>query len=174
MNNQVLFKYLEEIRLQCRFARLAYDNVRSSAQGSDPERTFFYVHALLNCAGNVARLLWPERPQSKERGERLRNELKTTEGSPLKMRNLRKSLEATDEHFEDWIGALEAPNYMDFNIMPQGTMLGYKQDTFQRSLDPDTNQLVFRGEICDLGKITEELQRIESATQQWLKTHNPW
>jgi hypothetical protein len=174
MNNQVLFKFLEEIGLQCRFARFAYDSVRSSVQGFDPEKTFFYVHSLLTAAGNVSRLLWPERSESKARGERLRSELNLTEDSPLKIRHLRKSLDASDEHFEDWLGAMETPSYTDFSIMPQGTMQGYKQDTFQRSLDPDMYTLVFRGEACDLRQITDELRRIESAAQLWLKTHNPW
>ena len=174
MNNQLLFKFLEETRLQCRFARFAYDNLRASVQGSDPETTFFYVHSFLSCAGNVARLLWPERSESKARGERLRRELKTTEDSPLKIRILLKSFAASDEHFEDWVGAMETPGYLDFNIMPQGTMVDYKQDTFQRSLDPDTSKLVFRSERCDLRQMFDELRRIESAAQLWFKTHNPW
>ena len=70
--------------------------------------------------------------------------------------------------------AMETPNYVDFNIMPQGTMLGYQQDAFQRNLDPDTGRLVFRGETWDLRQLSDELRRVESAAQLWLKTHNPW
>jgi len=174
MNNQVLFKFLEELRLQCHFARLAYDQLRSSLQGLDPEKSFFYVHALLTAAGNASRLLWPARPESKARGDQLRTELKLTENSLLQVRKLRRSLDAPDEHFEDWLSTMQTPSYIDFSIMPQGTMLGYKQDTFQRSLDPDTYKLVFRGEPCDLRQIKDELHKIEATAQQWLKTHNPW
>jgi hypothetical protein len=174
MNNQLLFKFLEEIRLHCRFGRFAFENIRSSVQGYDPEKTFFYVDALLSQARSVSSLLWPEREVSKARGAQLRSELKATDDSPLKMREWRKNFEASDEHFEDWIAAMEAPSYADFNIMPQGTMQGYKQDTFQRNLDPDSFQLVFRGQPCNLRQIANELQKIESTAQTWLKTHNPW
>ena len=51
---------------------------------------------------------------------------------------------------------------------------GFKQDNFQRSLDPDTFQLVFRGDNLDLRRLAEELHRLESAVQVWLRTHNPW
>jgi len=174
MNAQVLFRFIEEVRLQCHFAKLAYDNVRANLLAWDPEKTFFYTHALLNHAAHVSRLLWPERAQSAARGDRLRSELKVTEASPIRIGNLRKSLEAPDEHFEDWVVALEIPNYMDFNVMPQGTTQGYKQDLFQRNLDPDTYKLVFRGTPCDLRQITDELHRIEAVAQTWLRTHNPW
>ena len=174
MNNQIFFKLLEEVRVQCRFGKFAYENLRKSLQGMDAEKTFFYVQAFLNHTGNVSRWLWPARPESKARGERLRTELKATDASPVNLRDLRVHLEASDEQLEDWIGAMENPGCLDFNIMPQGSISGYKQDTFQRSLDPDTNKLVFRGETWDLRRIADELHRIESAVQVWLRTHNPW
>jgi len=174
MNNPILFKLLEEVRLQCRFGKLAYENLRTSLQGMDAEKTFFYVQAFLNHAGHVSRWLWPARPASKARGERLRTELKATDDSPLNWRDGRVHLEAADEQLEDWLGALENPAVLDFNIMPQGSLSAYKQDTFQRNLDPDTYQLVFRGQTWDLRRIADELHRLESAAQVWLRTHNPW
>jgi hypothetical protein len=174
LSAQVGFKLLEEIRLQCRFATLAYESVRSNVQAWDPEKTFFYVHALLSHTANVSRLLWPARAESKARGDWLRSELKVTDESPIKMGNLRNSLEASDEQFEDWVAAMETPSYLDFNIMPQGTTQGYRQDVFQRNLDPDTFKLVFRGTSCDLRQIIDQLHRIDSAAQTWLKTHKPW
>jgi hypothetical protein len=174
MNNQVLFKLVEEVRLQCRFGKFAFDNLRTSLQGMDAEKTFFYVQAFLNHASHVSRWLWPARPESKARGEQLRTELKATDGAFVILSDLRAHREATDEQLEDWIGALENPGYLDFNIMPQGSISAYKQDTFQRSLDPDTYKLLFRGQAWDLRRIVDTLYRIESAAQVWLRTHNPW
>jgi hypothetical protein len=174
MNNQVLFRLLEEIRLQCRFGKFAFENVRTSLQAMDPEKTFFYVQAFLSHACNVSRLLWPVSPGAKGRGERLRTELKSTDESPLNWRDLRHRLEASDEHLENWITTLESPAYLDFNIMPQGSISSYKQDAFQRSLDPDTYKLAWRGETWDLRRIADELHRLESTAQTWLRTHNPW
>ena len=174
MKNTVLFKLFEEIRLQCRFGKLAFENVRTSLQAMDPEKTFFHAQALLGHAGQVSRWLWPARAASKERGERLRQELHVGDDSPLRLRDLRSRLEAADEHLEDWIAAMESPAYLDFNIMPQGGIGAFKQDNFQRSLDPDTLQLVFRGDNLDLRRLAEEFHRLESAVQVWLRTHNPW
>ncbi len=174
MNNQILFKFLEEIRLQCRLGRFAYENVRASLLTSDAEKTFFYVEALLGHACAVSRLLWPARAEAKARGEQLRTELKVADGSPLNLREVRARLEASDEQFENWLTALDNPGYLDFNIMPQGSLSGYKQDAFHRSLDPDTYKLVFRGEVLELRAIADELHRLELATQGWLRIHNPW
>lgn len=174
MNNPILFKFVEEIRLQCGLVRIANENMRASVQGLNAERTFFYVHALLNHVAAVSRLLWPERESSLARGERLRGELKVGEQSALKMRDLRRHIDRADESFEDWLAGLETVDYLDFNIMPQGTMQGYKQDRFQRNLDPDTFRLEFRGARCDLRELFSELLRLEAAAQVWLKTHNPW
>ncbi len=174
MTNQVFFRFLEEIRLQCRFGKFAYDNVRTSLQAMDPEKTFFYVQALLLHVCQVSRWLWPGRAPSKERGERLRQALQAGDESPLRLRELRNHLETGDEHLEDWIGTMESPAYLDFNIMPQGGIGVFKQDTFQRNLAPDTFKLVFRGEALDLRLLAEELHRVECAAQTWLRTHNPW
>jgi hypothetical protein len=174
IDNQVLFKLLEELRLQCRFGKFAYENVRLSLQAMDPEKTFFYVQALLGHADCVSRLLWPAAAGAKGRGQRLRQELKMGDDSPLNLREMRARLEAPDEHLESWIATLESPGYMDFNIMPQGSISSYKQDVFQRSLDPDTYKLAWRGETWDLRRIADELHRLEAATQVWLRTHNPW
>ncbi len=174
MNNQIMFKLLEEIRLQCRFAKFAYENLRLSLQAMDAEKTFFYVQAFLNQARNVSRLLWPARASSQERGERLRKELQVAPESPLNLRELGQHLDASDERLEDWIGAMQNPGYMDFNIMPQGSISAYQQDSFQRNLDPDTYKLIFRGESCDLRQMVDELHRLDSTARVWLATHNPW
>ncbi len=174
MNNPVLFKWFEEIRLQCRFGKFAFERVRASLQATDPEQTFFYVQAWLLQACQVSRWFWPVRPASQPRGERLRQELRLGDDSPIHLRELRNRLEAADEQLEDWIATMESPVYLESNIMPQGSLSAFKQDSFQRNLDPDTYKLVFRGETLDLRRLAEELHRLESAIQIWLRTHNPW
>ncbi len=174
MDNRIFFKALEELRQQCRFAQLAFQNVRTTLNEQDPERVFLHVHAFLNHAATISRFLWPARAESKERGDRLRQELKLADDSPLLLQGVRRQVEGFDEAFEDWLAILESPNYMDMNLMPTGTMSGFKADTFQRSLDPDTFKLHLRGAECDLRKIADETRKLDAAIQQWLRTHNPW
>ena len=174
MDNRIFYKTVEEIRQQCRFAQLAFVALRTSLNEQDPERCFLHVHAFLFHATTVSRFLWPARAESRERGDQLREALKVAPDSPLLLPGVRRQTEGFDEAFEDWIHALDNPGYMDMNLMPTGTISGFKADTFQRSLDPETFKLVLRGAECDLRKVTDELRKIDAAIQQWLRTHNPW
>jgi hypothetical protein len=174
MDNLILYKFVEEVRLQNRFAQFAFQNIRTSLTALDSERVFFYVHAFMRHAGNLSRLFWPARQDSSERGERLRSELKIGDQSPLRLQNFRRNLDQPDESLEDWVAALENRSYVDMNIMPQGTISNYKQDAFQRNLDPENFQYVFRGEACSLRTILDELRKLETTTESWIKTHRPW
>jgi hypothetical protein len=174
MDTKAFYRMVEELRQQCRFALLAYQNVRSALNEHDPERVFFQVHALLSHTVSVSRLLWPARAESAARGERLRQELKVGAESPLRLAGCRGQVDRFDEAYEDWLLGLEDPSYMDMNLMPVGTVQGFKADSFQRSLDTQTLRLFFRGTACDLRKVSDEIRSLESATQHWLRTHNPW
>jgi hypothetical protein len=174
MENVIAFKLLEEIKQQCRFAQFAFQNVRTQLNALDQERVFFFVHAFLGHAFHVSRLLWPARESSKPRGDFLRAELKIADNSPLLMREMREHIERPDDWLEDWMQNLANPSYVDMNIMPQGTISDFKQDAFQRSLDPDTFRLTYRGDPCDLRQLATELQKLEAAAQTWLRSHNPW
>ena len=174
MDNRLFFKTLDEIRQQCRFAQLAFQNVQASLNEQDPERVFLHVHAFLNHATTISRFLSPARPESKQRGDRLLQELKIATDSPLLLQGVRRQVERFDEAFEDWLSSLDEPNYVEMNLMPTGTMSGFKADTFQRSLDPDTHKLHLRGVECDLRKVADEIRKLDTTIQQWLRTHNPW
>lgn len=174
MDNQILFKLMEETRLHGRFGLMAYQQLRASLRGMDPEKTFFFVHALLSNAAVVSRLLWPARVESQARGAELRKQLQVADHSPLRLDTLRPAVERPDESWEDWLAGLERKNYLDLNVMPVGTTSGYQQDAFQRSLDPDTLTLSLRGVTCPLPPLAEELRKLEAAVSAWLKGHNPW
>jgi hypothetical protein len=174
MDNQVIYRIVEETRLQCRFALFAYQNLRASVQALDQEKVFFFVHAFLHHAGNVSTLLWPVRPESKPRGEKLRGDLKVADNSALQMRDFRVQLERYDERFEDWVSDIEHRNYVGMNVMPLGTLGDFKPDNFHRSLDPEEFKFHWRGHFCDLRQVHDELRKVEASIQAWLRTHNPW
>lgn len=174
MDNPALFKMVQELRQQVRFSLMAFQNLRAVLNEQDVERAFFQVDAFLAHAAGVARLLWPARPESKPRGDRLRQELKVAETSPLELPGVREQVERFDEAFEDWLLSLENRSYVDMNLMPVGTVQGFPKDVFQRSFDPQTFRLQLRGVACDLRKVSDELHKLDGAAQQWLRTHNPW
>jgi hypothetical protein len=174
MDNKTLYRMVEELRQQCRFALLGFQSIRSTLNTNDPERVFLQVHAFLGHAVSVSRLLWPNRAESGARGERLRQELKAPADSLLRLTGFREQVDRFDEAYEDWLLGLEDRSYMDMNLMPVGTVQGFKADSFQRSLDTETLRLFLRGTPCDLRKVNDEIRGLEAAAQQWLRTHNPW
>lgn len=174
METRVLFKYVEEVRRECGLARMATGEMRTALAALDPVRASLFVRSVLTHAVAVSRLLWPERAESAERGATLRQELKVPEPSPLQLATLRKHTARPDETYEDWLKRLPEPDYLEFNLMPAGTMAGSKEDTFQADLDPDTLEFTFRGDAANLAKVNEALRQLDTACERWLRTHNPW
>ena len=174
MDNLVLYKLVGEVRQQCRFAEIGFRELRGALPAMDSERVFFHVHSFLACAAAVSCWLWPKRPESAERGNRLRAELKVEDQSPLKLGGVRDPLAREDEQMEDWITGLENPNYVDMNVMALGTMAGTKEDTFHRDLDPEHLRFRHRGVEFDLRQISDELRKLQAAADIWQRTHNPW
>jgi hypothetical protein len=174
MDNRQLYRMIEEVRQQCRFAQAAFLSLKLRLTEPDHEKVFVEVHAFLGHATMLSRLLWPERAASAERGRTLRTELKIADTSPLRMGAGRAQVERFDEAYEDWLATLPEANYVDMNLMPTGTMLGSREDVFQRSLDPDTLVLQLRGVPIPLRQISDAIRALESAAQQWLRSHSPW
>lgn len=86
----------------------------------------------------------------------------------------RDQVERPDERLEDWMATLENRNFVDMNVMPVGTIAGFKPDNFQRSLDPENFRLHLRGQACDLRQVADELRKVDNTAQTWLRTHQPW
>ena len=174
MENRVLYRMIQELRQQCQFAQMAFQNVRTCLNEQSPERAFLHAHAFLYHALAISRFLWPVRPESSERGALLRSELTVGAESALRLTGFREQIEQPDEVFEDWLRSLNDPNYVDMNLMPAGTLTGFKTDAFHRSLDPDTFKLRLRGATCDLRSLHDEIHQVETTIQKWMRTHNPW
>ncbi len=174
MDTRILYKFVEEVRRECRLAGIAGVELRSALAALDPERSAFFVRALLTHSTSVSRLLWPARDKSADRGKTLRTELTISDTSALRLARLRKALSETDASFEDWLLGLPKPDYIDFNLMPLGTMAGSREDTFQASLDPDTLEFSLRGDQANLAETIDEIKGLARSCDRWLRTHNPW
>lgn len=174
MDNKTLYRFLEQVRQECRFAQAAFQSLRQRLNEPDPERVFLDVQAFLGHVVMVSRLLWPARSSSAERGESLRKALNVPADSPLRLAGARGQIESFDEAYEDWLASLEGTDYVEMNVMPTGTMAGSKADVFHRSLDPDTLMLRLRGIPFALGRLNEVVRSLDRTAQQWLATHRPW
>jgi len=171
MNEEITYKWIEEIRLQCRFAFHAWQEMRRSLIGMDNDHSFFYVHAFLNHAMEMSRILWPESETNKVRGNELREALKTSEEGPLNQTSLRRIVTRFDERFELWMGTVDTSHFINLNVMPKGTMAGSREDTFVRSLDPETYQLEILDQTFDLRNLNDAIRHLDHSAEKWLKRH---
>lgn len=174
VDKRLLYRTIEELRQQCRFAQTAFQSLRLRLNELDQERTFLYAHAFLGHAVMISRLLWPNRAESAARGEALRQALAVPADSPLRMSGGREQLETFDEAYEDWLAGLPGADYVDQNLMPTGTMAGSRMDVFQRNLDPDTLMFQLRGQPISLRKVSDAIRALDGSIQQWLRANQPW
>lgn len=171
MDQDLTRKWIEEIRTQCRYAAFAWQHMRNSLIGMDNDKSFFYVHAFLNHATETTRILWPEDAAGKERGESLRAALGTEDTNLLNQTSLRRIVTRFDERLELWMSTLEAPHFLNSNIMPKGTMAGSREDVFVRSMDPETFRLELLDQTFDLRKLNEALRQTDQSAERWLNKH---
>ncbi len=169
METEQLPKWIAEVRQQCRFGKMAWQGVRSSLNGMDPEKTFFYVHALLDRTRQVAGLLWSTQAEAADRCSALRSALGVADGHPLQAPELTFFATATDEQFGRWLGTLDHLHYLGMNVMPQGTMADFQQDTFLRSLDPEVLEFSWYDRRIALRPLVMALRELESVAESWLK-----
>lgn len=169
MEQQRLAKIVEEVRQQCRFGKIAWQSLRAGLNGMDLEKTFFYIHALLDRAHQTAQFLWPAGTDDAKDGDALRKTLKIPEDSALKTSGLAAFAESGASQFRLWLDGLDHFHFIGMNIMPRGSTSEYRQDVFLRSLDPEVFQFSWRDRVIDLRKIAASLRAIESSADFWLK-----
>ena len=171
MEPERLIKTIEEVRQQCRFARIAWRGLQNNLNGMDSESVFFYVHALLERSREVARMLFPANDGDAEKGKTLRQALKVADKSVLGTTDLAPFLDKTGERLDRWMDSLGHYSYVPMNIMPKGTMVDFRQDAFLRNLDPDTMEFSWLGQTIDLDNLVKALQAVENAIETWLRRH---
>ncbi len=174
MDNPLIFKLLEEILLNCRQARHAWSAIPAKVTANEPELALFYVDGFLSRAVNLSQLLWPDNPESAERGTQLRSALGLTGNLDLTLGEFRKLAAHYDDRLVDWASSAEHRDFVGVNLMPQGTLDGFKEDQFHRNLDPDTLRYSFEGIQVNLRQLQKELAQIEKLARNWHKLHNPW
>ena len=174
MDNPLVFKLLEEILLQCRQARHAFSAISAKVTANEPEAALFYVDGFLSRAANVSRLLWPDASNSAQRGQKLRAELGMEDDLDLKLGEYRRLAADYDERLVEWASSAEHRDFVGVNLMPSGTLQGFKEDQFHRSLDPDTLKFSFEGTRLNLHQLQKDLQRVERLAENWQKLNNPW
>ena len=164
-----IVKIVEEMRQRCRFAKLAWQGLRTVLNRMDNEGAFFYVHGLLDHAGAVGRTLSASEGEARETASRMVELLGIKEANPLLSRELKFFAEADETQFERWLSGLDHYRYLGMNVMPRGATADFIQDTFLRSLDPEVYEFSWYDRSIDLQELMKALQQVESKAEAWLK-----
>ncbi len=161
----ILQIFMREVEHQCKFAILAFVDIRNALGRSnvDADRVFLSAHAFLVAVGNVSKLLWPTRTGDQARGEQLREKLGVSEASIIQSRRFRNYFEHFDESLDKWARSSEHKNFVDSNIASVG---GSGTRDIMRNLDPDSLTLTFHGDSYELPRIAEELKPIQKAAER--------
>ena len=117
--------FIGEIVLQSKIAELAAKRLSASKDNSDQIEVWSSIQSILVAAGNVSKILWPQKEKYAGRGERLRELLKVDDNNILSDRKFRNHFEHYDERIEKWFQGKSSAVYSDFlrgkiNSIPKG------------------------------------------------------
>lgn len=152
--------FIGEIVLQSKIAELAAKRLSVSKDNLDQIEVWNSIQSILVAAGNVSKILWPQKEKYAGRGERLRELLKVSEDNILSDRKFRNHFEHYDERIEKWFKGKSSAVYSDLAIDPLKSMRRNFPTNHHRAYDSLTQTLTFRGESFDLAAVLKELKEI--------------
>jgi hypothetical protein len=152
--------FIKEIVLQSKIAQMAANRLPGPHDHSNQIEAWWVIQSILVAAGNVSKILWPQRKEYTARGEELRKLLAVAENNLLSDRKFRNHFEHYDERIEDWFKEQSSAVYTDLAIDPIEWFWGRDLDTRHRVYNPLTKTLIFRRESFDLDSVLNELEEI--------------
>jgi hypothetical protein len=155
MDLMLLRVFQQQVFVQCQFALLAAENLRTA---SDMTQAWYAIQNLLTATANIAKACWGPGGKLASQREPLRQSIGIDDSSPLKDTAIRNDFEHFDHRLDDWWAKSSAHNYIDMNIVDGGVSAA-EIDTF-RNFNPATGDLVFWGNRYNIHAIIAEVQRI--------------
>ena len=160
-------------------------------QAPDPDGNnwvvFFHAYSFLVHAAIVSKIFWPgtsvSKPEKqkvgpanvkllesirKERGSKLRAELKIKEGLKIEDKSLRNDLEHYDERMEAWYVASPRKNSIDMSLIQRTSVAGFDEWDYRRNFDPSTMSFFIEGNDYDFYSMGLELADIYQSASVWL------
>ena len=159
MTEYVFKIFSDEIKRQCEFSFIALKQMECGLQNKDVNLIWYSIQNFLVAIANISKILWPI-PKYKGRGEELRKKLKISENSLIKSRKFRNHFEHFDERLEKWLKTTKHYNYVDSNIGDIKLIKGIDVEDIHRNFNPNTMELIFRGEKYDLQAVKKEVEKI--------------
>jgi hypothetical protein len=159
--------FISEIVLQSKIAQLAAKRLSATHDHFDQIEVWFSIQSILVAAGNVSKILWPQKKKYAARGEGLRKLLKVAASNHLSDRKFRNHFEHYDERIENWFEENSSAVYRDLAIDPFKPIWGPNLTNQHRAYNPLTKTLTFRGETFDLAAVMNEFEEIRIKCRQF-------
>jgi hypothetical protein len=170
MKDYIQLQAKREVGVQILFALQAFSNITEKGEGN-ALMTFSSIHSFLTHAANISKLLWSGNPPSGKKN------LKTILGSDLadvlgigpfpllKDKGFRDDLDHYDERLVAWIESVyptdpAAPRTVVTDLAI-GTKVVGPNTLYMRHYDPATKIYTFGGRELDLGKLKEEVIKLQ-------------
>jgi len=160
--------FLYEIDNQCEFALMAFEDLKQAVRERNARRIWYFIHAFLTAAGNISKLLWKSKGDSKEYIERkdlLKTSLCISDQSPLKNRTLRNYLEHFDGKLQKWVETRTSEKYVDlsFGSLDEVKKIHPSSDleNFLRYFDDTKLVIFFCGDEGNLSLIVKAIMELK-------------
>ncbi|MGE5605285.1 MAG: hypothetical protein ACM3YE_06290 [Bacteroidota bacterium] len=160
--------FIGEIVLQSKIALRAAERLPAINEHFDQIEVWCSIQSILVAAGNVSKILWPQKKKYEARGERLRKLLNIDKNNILSDRKLRNHFEHYDERIEVWFEEESSAVYMDLIINPFESVWGVNFTNRHRAYNPLTKTLTFRGESVELAAVLNALEEIRVKCGQFV------
>lgn len=160
---------IREISTQAHFAKLSYRRINSVVP-EDNDRIFLSIHSFLSHSAMISKLLNAE--EKAWFPATIGGILKISEDSVIHKRKFRNKLEHYDNELKKWINKLIAPgehfSIGTYNIGPK-SMIQVPNMIYVSHYNPDSNVFTFVNEDFNLGELFEEVERIGTLADNWVK-----
>jgi hypothetical protein len=151
--------FQREIKLQCEFAVMAYNDLVEALATQNSDRLWYSVQSFLAATGNISKLLFSTSDLPK-RAIDLRQSLSVSDNSPLASREFRNCFEHFDARLEKWMINSRRHNFIDTCVGPPNMIGGLDREDYLRNFDTTNFAITFRGDVYNLKPIIEAIQEL--------------
>ena len=160
MDPAILRAFKLEVERQCSFATIAARDLENALRDREMDRVWYSIQSILVAAGNISKLLWPQKSKIPDRGSELRANLSVSDDSPLQPRIFRNHFEHFDDRLEEWATSSTRRNFVDSNVGPIDMIRDIDPGDYLRNFNPATWTVTFRGDSYELKPIIQEVGKI--------------
>lgn len=154
--------------MQCEMAKLFAKDLKCAVEAKDDGRVWCCIQGLLVTTANISKMLWPSKPEAKERGKRLRELFRVEEDSLLKDRKFGNHFEHFDERLDTWSKSQKDGSFslMDGWISYSGVQFSGEPETLLRIFHAEDLTLTFYGERYELGAVIDAISNLQEKVHQ--------